>query len=190
MAAAAAAQRAIAGETWSDGVELLVRMGSYQAARDLEELNREEFRQSGSPTQVADSVTFLSAVYLRLDDLSTAWERMLESLQLFATLDSASGIARGLAMASIILFARDEPVLAARAAGATYHLVREKGVMLAPVRVLHLDDSGQTAIQRFGAARAEELMADGAVTPLPEIIAEVLATAPPSRAEPLTPEIA
>jgi predicted ATPase/class 3 adenylate cyclase len=162
--------------------------GAYEAARDLEELNRDEFRRSGSPTQVADSVTFLSAVYFRLGDMSTSWDRMVESLRLFAEIDNASGLARGLALASIILFARDEPELAARVAGATYQLVREKGVMLAPVRVLHLDDPGQTAIERFGAVRAEELMADGAATPLPEIVAEVLATAPPARSGKLAAE--
>jgi hypothetical protein len=159
--------------------------GSYEAARDLEELNRDEFRHSGSPTQVADSVTFLSAVYLKLGDMPTAWERMLESLQLFADTDSASGLARGLAMASIILFERDEPELAARVAGATYQLVRDKGVMLAPVRVLHLDDPARTAVARLGATRAEELMADGAATPIPEIVAEVLATPAPGQTSPV-----
>jgi predicted ATPase/class 3 adenylate cyclase len=155
--------------------------GSYVQARDLEELNREEFRRSGSQSQVADSVTFLSAVYLKLGDMPTAWERMLESLRLFAETDSASGLARGLAMASIILFERDEPELAARAAGAVYELVRDKGVMLAPVRVLHLDDPAQTAVERLGADRAAELMADGAATPLPEIVAEVLAAPAPAQ---------
>jgi predicted ATPase/class 3 adenylate cyclase len=154
--------------------------GSFETARDLEEVNRDEFRRSGSQSQVADSVTFLSAVYLRLGDIGTSWERMLESLQRFAEIDSASGLARGLAMASIILFERDEPELAARVAGATYQLVRDKGVMLAPVRVLHMDDPAETAIARFGATRAEELMADGAATPIPDIVAEVLATAPPA----------
>jgi hypothetical protein len=52
--------------------------------------------------------------------------------------------------------------------------------MLAPVRVLHLDDPAQTAIERLGAVRAEELMADGAMTPLAEIVAEVLATSAPA----------
>jgi predicted ATPase/class 3 adenylate cyclase len=162
--------------------------GAYESARELEELNGKEFRRSGSETQVADSVTFLSAVYLKLGDMTTAWERMLESLRLFAEVESASGIARGLAMAAIILFARDEPELAARVAGATYQLVRDKGVMLAPVRVLHLDDPAQTAIERLGRERAEELMADGAVTPLPEMIAEVLATPPPAQVLGLAPE--
>jgi predicted ATPase/class 3 adenylate cyclase len=154
--------------------------GSFETARDLEELNREEWRHSGSQSQVADSVTLLSAVYLKLGDLPTAWERMVEALRLFSETDSASGIARGLAMASIILFERGDPEFAARAAGATYELVREKGVMLAPVRVLHLDDPAQTAIERLGAVRAEELMADGAMTPLAEIVAEVLATSAPA----------
>lgn len=153
--------------------------GSYATARDLEELNRDEFRRSGSKSQVADSVTFLSAVYLKLGDMPTAWERMVESLRVFVDTDTASGLARGLAMASIILFERGEAELAARVAGAVYELVRDKGVMLAPVRVLHLDDPGETAIERLGAVRAEELMADGAATPLPEIVAEVLATPAP-----------
>jgi predicted ATPase/class 3 adenylate cyclase len=154
--------------------------GSFEAARDLEEVNREEWRRSGSQSQVADSVTLLSAVYLKLGDIATSWERMLESLRRFAEIESPSGLVRGLAMASIILFERDEPELAARVAGATYQLVRDKGVMLAPVRVLHLDDPGQTAIERLGASRAAELMADGAATPLPEIVAEILATPAPA----------
>jgi hypothetical protein len=154
--------------------------GSFETARDLEELNRDEWRHSGSQSQIADSVTLLSAVYLKLGDIVTSWERMQESLRLFAEIESPSGLARGLAMASIILFERDEPKLAARVAGATYQLVRDKGVMLAPVRVLHMDDPAETAIARFGATRAEELMADGAATPIPDIVAEVLATAPPA----------
>ena len=43
-------------------------------------------------------------------------------------------------MAAIALISESEPELGARLAGATYRLVREKGVMLAPVRVLHLPD--------------------------------------------------
>ena len=153
--------------------------GSYETARDLEEVNRDEWRRSGSQSQIADSVTLLSAVYLKLGDMPTSWERMQESLSRFAEIESTSGLARGLAMASIILFERGEPELAARVAGATYQLVRDKGVMLAPVRVLHLDDPAQTAIERLGATRAEGLMADGAATPIPEIVAEVLATPAP-----------
>jgi predicted ATPase/class 3 adenylate cyclase len=159
--------------------------GSFEAARDLEELNRDEFRRAGSQSQIADSVTFLSAVYLRLGDMATSWERMLESLRRFAEIESPAGLARGLAMASIILFERDEPELAARVAGATYQLVRDKGVMLAPVRVLHLDDPARTAVARLGATRAEELMADGAATPIPEIVAEVLATPAPGQTSPV-----
>ena len=47
--------------------------------------------------------------------------------------------------------------------------------MLAPVKVLHLPTRAG-AVERFGEEAAQELMADGAATPLAEIIAEVLAT--------------
>jgi hypothetical protein len=57
--------------------------------------------------------------------------------------------------------------------------------MLAPVKVLHLPDPRDLAIERLGEARATELMADGAATPVEEIIAEVLAApAPPVPAPP------
>ena len=56
--------------------------------------------------------------------------------------DSASGLARALGMAAIILLSDGDPELGARIAGATYRLVREKGVMLAPVKVLHLPGPG------------------------------------------------
>jgi predicted ATPase/class 3 adenylate cyclase len=153
--------------------------GDYARAQQLEDQNLDDFRRAGSPFQVADSLTLLSAVSLRLGDLATAWARMVEGLRSFAANDSASGLARGLGTASLILFERGDPAFAARVAGATYELVREKGVMLAPVKVLHLPDPGELAVERLGAARASELLAEGAATPLSQVVAEVLAAPPP-----------
>ena len=70
--------------------------------------------------------------------------------------------------------------LGARIAGATYRLVREKGVMLAPVKVLHLPDPAETATERFGADRAAELLADGEAIPIDDMVAMVLARPSPA----------
>ena len=73
-------------------------------------------------------------------------------------LESASGLVRALGMASIILLTNGDAELGARVAGATYRLVSEKGVMLAPVQVLHLPDPAGLATERFGDERAARLM--------------------------------
>ena len=52
--------------------------------------------------------------------------------------------------------------------------------MLAPVRVLHLRDPAEIAVERLGEERANELMDAGAATPLAQVIDEVLAAPPPT----------
>ncbi len=157
--------------------------GDYRAAFELEEQNLEAYRRIGSLFQIADSMTFLSAVYFRLDDPVTAWQRLVEGLRFFAATDSASGLARGLGMASIILFRYGDPELAARVAATTYKLVRDKGVMLGPVKVLHLPDPADLAVQALGPDRAAELLADDAAPPVNEAIEMILAMPEPTGAK-------
>ncbi len=153
--------------------------GDYAMARDLETENLEVFRRTGSQFQVADSLTLLSGVYWRLGDPAAAWARACDALRLFDGIDSASGIARALGVASIVMLSNGDPELGARVAGATYRVVRDKGVMLAPVKVLHLPDPASLADGSLGADRAAALLAEGEATPLDEIIALVLAAPPP-----------
>ena len=154
-------------------------VGEYETARRLEMENLEVFRRTGSKFQIADSMTLLSAVHWRLGDPATSWLRLTEGLRIFEDTDLASGLARSLGMAAIIELSDGDAEFGARLAGATYRLVEEKAVMLAPVKVLHLPDPGETAAERFGPERAAALMAEGAGTPLVEIIAAVLAAAVP-----------
>jgi hypothetical protein len=125
-------------------------------------------------------MTFHAGVYLKSGDPQRSFEFVRDGLRWFAENDNQSGIARSLGMAAILLLLHGDGELGARAAGATYRVVRDKGVMLAPVKVLHLPEPRDLAIGRLGEARAEELMADGAAAPLELVIAEVLAAAPPS----------
>ena len=83
-------------------------------------------------------------------------------------------------MAAIVLLTYGDLELGAQAAGATYRIVEDKGVMLAPVKVLHLPDPRGIAIERLGEARAQALLRDGADTPLEQVIADVLAAPPPA----------
>jgi hypothetical protein len=46
--------------------------------------------------------------------------------------------------------------------------------------VLHLRDPHETAVERLGEARAAELMAEGAATPLAQIVDELRSAPPPS----------
>ncbi len=154
--------------------------GDYPRARELEEQDLAAFRSTGSPFQVADSLTLLGAIHLRLGDGVTAWRHITEGLQLFAANDNASGIARGLATAAIIQLVYADPDLGSRIAGATYELARSKGVMLAPVKVLHLPDPGELAVQELGPELARERLAIGAATPLDAVVAEVLAAPAPT----------
>ena len=154
--------------------------GEYETARELETQNLDAFRRSGSHYQVADSLTLLSAVHWRLGEAATSWLRLCDALGYFSRLDSASGLARGLGMASIVLLTNADAELGARVAGAVYRLVREKGVMFAPVKVLHLPDPAVLAAVRFGSDGAAERMDEGGSIPIDEMVAQVLAAAPPA----------
>ncbi len=149
--------------------------GDYESARDLEGENLAAFQRTGSHFQVADSTTLIAAANWQLRDVETAWSCVLDGLRYWASMDSSSGLARGLGMASIILIADGDAEMGARAAGATYRLVAEKALMLAPVTVLHLPDPRELAIEGLGAPRAEALMAEGAAAPIEDIVAEILA---------------
>jgi hypothetical protein len=151
--------------------------GDFGRALELEERNLEAFRRTSSRNEIADSLTFMTAVHMQLDQPEVAWSRFAEAVAMFAEMNSASGLARTLGMAAILLFRTGDPELAARVTGAAYELVRLHGVMMAPVMVLHLPDPRQLATERLGAARAGELMTAGAATPLPEVIAALQAIA-------------
>ena len=113
-------------------------------------------------------------------DPATAWSFVRDGLEWFAENDNQSGIARALGMAAILLLGHGDPEFGARVAGATYQLAREKGVMIAPLKVLHLPEFSETAIERLGQERSTELLARGADTPIGEVIKEVLAAPPPT----------
>ena len=157
--------------------------GDFDWARDLELQNNDGFRQAGSAFEVADSAVLLSAIFLRLGEPAAAWTRMAEGMRLFAEIDLASGLARSLGMASIIQLQSGDPEFGARLAGTTMELIREKGVMLAPVKVLHLPDPTELAGRMLGEERAAELMAIGASTARSTVVAAVLATRPPARGQ-------
>jgi predicted ATPase/class 3 adenylate cyclase len=154
--------------------------GDYARARELEMINFEGFRRSGSAFQIADSQTLQSAIGYRLGEPERAWERVQESLKFFAANDNSSGIARALGMAAIIALEYGDPEFGARLAGATDRIVREKSVMLAPVKVLHLDDPSATVIAKLGPERAAELMAIGADTAVGDLVEAVLAIREPA----------
>jgi predicted ATPase/class 3 adenylate cyclase len=157
-------------------------VGDYAGARDMELRNHPEFKAKGSPYQVADSMTFLSGVNFRLGEPEAAWRWMLDALGFFAEHDNASGIARALGMAAILLVNNGDPELGARVTGGVFELSRQKGVMVAPVTVLHLPDPRETAIERLGPERATELLDDGAMTPIEQIIEMVKAAPVPATA--------
>ena len=71
-------------------------------------------------------MTLLAGMYWRLGDPATSWVRLQEALGYFRETDNASGYARALGMAAIVLLADGDAELGARIAGATYRLVREK----------------------------------------------------------------
>ncbi|MEO8469375.1 MAG: adenylate/guanylate cyclase domain-containing protein [Chloroflexota bacterium] len=149
--------------------------GDYARAEELERQNLAAFRRTGSHFQMADSLTLLGATSWRMGDRDAAWVGVVEALRFFVTVDSASGLARGLGMAAICLLDGGDVDLGARVTGAVYRLIRDKGVMLAPVKVLHLPDPADMAVERLGAERAAQLMEQGADTPIEELIAEVFA---------------
>jgi predicted ATPase/class 3 adenylate cyclase len=157
-------------------------VGDYAAARDLERQNMDGFRRTGSPLQVADSMILLSAVHWRLGEPPTAWELATEGLRRFAGVDAASGVARSLTMAAIIQLADGDAEVGARVAGQAYQLAREKGVMLAPVEVLHLPDPAGLAADRLGAERTAQLLAEGGSMALAEVVDLIDATPSPGAA--------
>ena len=147
--------------------------GEYGRAQEYELRNQEEFRRKGSDYLVADSQTFLAGVNFRLGEPAISWRWMLDALDFFAEHDNSSGVARALGMAAILLVNHGDLELGARVTGATYELSRQKGVMVAPVTVLHLPDPRETVVERLGQERATALLEDGAMTPLPEIVEKV-----------------
>ncbi len=149
--------------------------GDNRLALELESKNLAAFRAAGSEYQVADSMTFHAGVYLKLGDPVAAWAFARDGLLWFDENDIQSGIVRGLGMAAIILLSHGNAELGALAAGATYEIVRTKGVMLAPVRVLHLPEPRDLAIQRLGEERANELLAAGAAMPVHQVVDDVVA---------------
>ena len=149
--------------------------GDWEDARVLEEQNLAMFEGAGSQMQVADSLTLLSAIYYRLDDPAKSWAAVRRGLENFAENDNASGIARSLGMAAIIQLDYGDPDFGARIAGVTLEVVREKGVMLAPVRVLHLPDPGERTMERLGPERGRALLDEGAATPVDQVIEQILA---------------
>jgi predicted ATPase/class 3 adenylate cyclase len=154
--------------------------GDYARALELESENLAAFRAAGSEYQVADSMTFHAGVYFKSGDPETSWSFIRDGLRWFGENDNQSGIARALGMAAIIVLTHGDAAFGARLTGATYQIVRDKGVMLAPVRVLHLRDPAEIAIERLGEARAKELMDVGAATPISEVIEEVLSAPAPT----------
>jgi hypothetical protein len=154
-------------------------VGDYARALELEEANLTAFRRQESTSEVADSATLQSAILFRLGRPVEAWARMTEGLRIFSASRLYSGIARNVTMAAIMQLVHGDPALGARIAGAAHELARVHQVMLAPVKVLHLPDPADLAVQRFGADRAAELLAAGAAAPLDDAIAEVLAADPP-----------
>lgn len=145
-----------------------------EQALEVESKNLEAFRAAGSEYQIADSTTFHAGAFYRLGDGASSWRYLIDGLRWFAEHDNASGLARAIGMAAIVLLDFGDVELGARVTGATMELVREKGVMLAPVKVLHLPDPTGTAIALLGEARAAALFAEGAATPLAQVVEQLL----------------
>jgi non-specific serine/threonine protein kinase len=160
-------------------------IGDYERARTLELLNYDAFRAIASLDHVADSLTLLSAIELKLGDPVRSWELIVEGLRHFVANENASGLARGLGMAAIVALTYGDAEFGARIAGVTYELIRDKGVMLAPVKVLHLQEPRDLAVERLGAERAADLLDESATIPVSRIVDEVLAAPPPSGSTPL-----
>jgi predicted ATPase/class 3 adenylate cyclase len=155
--------------------------GDYAAARDREEQTLAAFRMQGSKFQVADSLTLLSAIYTQLGEVETAWRRHTEGLRIFADLDMASGLARALAMAAIIQIRFGNAEFGTRVAGATLELGRQKNVMVAPTKVLHMPAPEILAADILGQDLTATLLAEGAATPLDSMVAAVLEAPVPVR---------
>jgi tetratricopeptide (TPR) repeat protein len=152
--------------------------GRYAEALEKSHAHLARFRARGSSFQVADTLTAMSAIAYRLGDPIGAWRRIAEGLAIFSERDAASGIARALGMAALVDATFGDLERGARIAGATLELQRQKNVMIAPTRVLHLPASADVVRERVGPERATALFAEGAATPLDEVIATVLAVDP------------
>ena len=152
--------------------------GEYAPARTISESHLAAFRERESWFQVADTLTLLSAIEFRLDNPVGSWRRVAEGLSIFSERDAASGIARALGMTSLLQLRYGDAELGARIVGATLELRRQKNVMIAPTRVLHLPEPAELATDRLGPERAEALFAEGASLPIPDIIDVILSVDP------------
>ena len=155
--------------------------GDYARARELETQNLEVFRRSGSRAQIASGALLLAAIEWRAGDVEPSWARLIDALSEFHALDHPPGVVRGLGLAAIMLLSGGPSELGARVAGATYRLVRERGLMLGPVHVLHLPEPSALADARFGCERAGALMAEGEATPIADLVAALRSSPPPNR---------
>ena len=154
--------------------------GNFASARERSLRHLERFRARGSSFQIADTLTAMSAIEYRLADPIESWQRMSESLSIFSERDAASGIARAMGMASLVDVTYGDFERGARIAGATLELQRQKNVMIAPTRVLHLPATADLVRDRVGPERAAKLLAEGAALPLDEVIELILAIDPSS----------
>jgi hypothetical protein len=153
--------------------------GEYDRARELESQNVDVFRRSGSQAQVASGSTLLSAIEWRAGDVEGGWRRLMGALSLFHALENPPGLTRTLGLSAIILLSGGPSELGARAAGATYRLVREKGLMLGPVHVLHLPEPSALAEARFGPDRAAQLLSEGEAMAIDDLVAALSGAEPP-----------
>jgi hypothetical protein len=134
--------------------------------------------------QIASASALLSAIEWRSGDVERGWKRVMGSLSLFHSLEHPPGLVRTLGLASILLLSGGPSEVGARAAGATYRLVRERGLMLGPVHVLHLPEPSTLAEAQFGPERAAELMAEGEAMTTGDLVAALAASPPPAAPPP------
>lgn len=154
--------------------------GEYARARELETLNLDVFRRASSPMQIASTSTLLSAIEWRAGDIEQGWQRLMDALSQFHSVQHPPGLVRTLGLASIMLLSGGPSEVGARAAGATYRLVRERGLMLGPVHVLHLPEPSKLAEAQFGPERAAELMAEGEAMTTDDLVAALAASPAPA----------
>ena len=154
--------------------------GEYTRARELETMNLQVFQRAGSPMQIASTSTLLSAIEWRGGDVEQGWARLMSALSVFHSLEHPPGLVRVLGLASIMLLSGGPSEVGARAAGATYRLVRERGLMLGPVHVLHLPEPSTLAEAQFGPQRAAELMAEGEAMTTSDLVAALAASPTPA----------
>ncbi len=156
--------------------------GDDAQAIALQEENLAAYRRNASRNEIADASTLLAGILFRHGEPALAWERMIEGLRTFAASEFWSGIARDLVVAAQLQVVHGDAELGARVAGAVHELARERGLMLAPIKILHLPDPAELAVERLGQHRAEELLRAGAAVPIDEVIDEVLAAPVPTGA--------